>query len=141
MKTIEFREDRPDRGRYLALFETTGWNEAYRADGDELAEAVGKSWYAVAAYEEDDLVGFGRIVSDGVLYAMIYDMIVRPSHQGRGIGTAILDRLVARCRKAGVREIQLFSARGKADFYRRRGFMERQLDGPGMRMAGRRKEA
>jgi GNAT superfamily N-acetyltransferase len=134
MNKIEFREDRPDREEYLGLFETTGWNEAYRADADELAEAIGNSWYFAAAYDGDTLVGFGRIVSDGVLYAMIYDMIVHPSLQGQGIGSAILERLVARCRAAGVREIQLFSAKGKTGFYRKRGFVERPPDGPGMRM-------
>jgi len=80
------------------------------------------------------LVGFGRVVSDGVLYGMIYDMIVEPTHQGRGIGSEILRRLVERCRAAGLRDIQLFSARGKAPFYGKRGFENRPDDAPGMRL-------
>jgi GNAT superfamily N-acetyltransferase len=76
----------------------------------------------------------GRVVSDGVLYGMIYDLIVRPSHRGCGIGTAILDKLIRRCRDAELREIQLFSAKGKAGFYRNRGFMERPQEAPGMQL-------
>jgi GNAT superfamily N-acetyltransferase len=65
---------------------------------------------------------------------MIYDMIVLPSHQGKGIGTELLERLINRCKEAGIREIQLFSAIGKAPFYRKRGFAQRAADAPGMRL-------
>ena len=136
MSSITYREEAPDPGQYLQLFETTGWNKSYQAGLEELAQAIKHSWLVVSAFEDDRLVGMGRVVSDGVLYAMIYDMIVLPGHQGRGIGTQILARLVAKCRSAGIREIQLFSARGKAGFYRMRGFQERPPDGPGMRWVG-----
>ncbi len=134
MKDIEYRESMPDAGPYLALFETTGWNAVYQTDIDDLIRALNNSWYVVTAYQNGELVGSGRVVSDGVLYAMIYDMIVNPSHQGQGIGTAILDKLILKCRTAGLREIQLFSAKGKAQFYRKRGFVERPADAPGMKL-------
>ena len=136
MADIHYMESLPDAAQYLQLFETTGWNNAYRADAAELYRALQHSTYLVAAFDGETLVGVGRVVSDGVLYAMIYDMIVAPSHQGRGIGTEILARLIGKCRSAGIREIQLFSARGKAPFYRKRGFVERPPDGPGMRWVG-----
>lgn len=132
MSQVTYRDEKPAPDAYADLFETTAWNTRYRASKDELAQALAGSWHVACAYEGERLVGIGRIVSDGVLYAMIYDMIVRPSHQGRGIGTAILKRLVARCLQAGLRDIQLFSAQGKAAFYRKRGFVERPVDGPGM---------
>ena len=134
MKKIEYIEDKPGSRAYLQLFETTGWNADYKADQAELRRAIECSWYVLSAYDGEELVGFGRIVSDGVLYAMIYDMIVKPSHQGNGIGTAILEKLVARCREHGLRDVQLFSAKGKAQFYRKRGFVERPVDAPGMRI-------
>jgi GNAT superfamily N-acetyltransferase len=118
----------------MELFETTGWNEVYKADLGELSQALDRSWHVVTAHDGDQLVGVGRVVSDGVLYAMICDMIVRPSHQNRGIGSTILRRLVERCKAAGLRDIQLFSAKGKAPFYRNRGFVERPEDAPGMRL-------
>ena len=136
MANIIYTEVVPDAEQYLQLFETTGWNSAYRADAAELYRSLQHSTYLFAAFDGEILAGVGRVVSDGVLYAMIYDMIVAPSYQGRGIGTEILGRLIEKCRSAGIREIQLFSARGKAPFYRKRGFVERPADGPGMRWAG-----
>ncbi len=94
MSSIAYEERQPDPQDYLELFETTGWNRTYQADRAALSRALDGSWYAVSAYDRDQLVGMGRVVSDGVLYAMIYDLIIRPSHQGRGIGSAILGRLV-----------------------------------------------
>ncbi len=130
-----FRTDLPDPAAYHALFETTGWNEEYRATAEHLARANAASWYAVSAYEGGELVGFGRLVSDGVLHAMVYDMIVRPDRQGRGIGSQILERLVRRCREAGIGDVQLFCAKGKKAFYLGNGFVERPEDAPGMQLA------
>jgi len=117
------------------LFETTGWNKAFRASADELKDALQQSWYAVSAYDGCHLVGFGRVLSDGVLYALVCDLIVVPSHQTRGIGSKILARLVRQCTSTGIRNIQLFSAAGKTAFYGRHGFEERAADAPGMRLA------
>jgi GNAT superfamily N-acetyltransferase len=133
MTTIDFVEQKPDPVDFLDLLETTGWNDVYKATVEDLRMALNHSWYTVTAYDAGQLVGFGRVVSDGVLYGVIYDMIVRPSHKGQGIGTEILNRLTAKCQAAGLRDIQLFSAKGKSAFYGHHGFVERPQDAPGMR--------
>ena len=120
------------RDQFYALFETTGWNAEYRLTADELEQALRSSWYLVCAYDGDRLVGIGRMVSDGVVHAMIYDMIVDPAYQGQGIGTEILARLVEYCRSIRIRDIQLFCARGKRLFYEKNGFSARPDDAPGM---------
>jgi GNAT superfamily N-acetyltransferase len=86
----------------------------------------------LSAYEGDELIGFGRVVSDGVVHAMIYDLIVAPARQGQGLGSTLLDLLVQRCLKEDIRDIQLFCARGKSGFYEKRGFVARPADAPGM---------
>jgi GNAT superfamily N-acetyltransferase len=130
--TIEYSNQTPDRDQFSSLFETTGWNREYQATPEELMLAIGNSRYVIAAYDGEKLVGFGRIVTDGVLHAMIFDMIVHPSYQRRGIGTHILRSLVMKCRAAKIRDIQLFCAVGKRAFYERNGFVARPMDGPGM---------
>ena len=131
---IVYREKLPAVAAYSQLFETTGWNLSYRADPDALCEAISASWYTLSAYDNDDLVGFGRIISDGVLYALICDLIVKPSYQEQGIGSTLLNKLIARCRRQQVRAIWLFSAKGKSAFYKNFGFTERPSDAPGMQM-------
>jgi GNAT superfamily N-acetyltransferase len=122
----------PEPGQFYDLFQTTGWNDEYRLSAGKLALALSYSWYALSAYEGERLVGFGRVISDGVLHALIVEMIVLPEYQGRGIGGHILESMVARCRDAHITDIQLFCARGKAEFYRKHGFVPRPDDAPGM---------
>ena len=129
---IEYRAEIPDQQQFFALFETTGWNLNYKATRQELSHMLANTWYMLAAYDGERLVGFGRVVSDLVLHAMIFDMIVLPAYQGQSIGGEILGRLVDKCLQAGIRDIQLFCARGKRSFYENRGFVARPDDAPGM---------
>jgi GNAT superfamily N-acetyltransferase len=129
---IEYTNNIPSTDQYFALFETTGWNREYLVRSDELARAVANSQYVVTAYDGEKLIGFGRVVTDGVLHAMLYDMIVHPDYQGRGIGTNILGMLVKWCNEMHIRDVQLFCARGKSAFYGKSGFNPRPGDAPGM---------
>jgi ribosomal protein S18 acetylase RimI-like enzyme len=132
--TIILREQLPNKDEYFSLFITTGWNKNYKASPDDLERANQNSWLVVSAYDENKLVGFGRVVTDFVLHAMIYDMIVLPEYQGRGIGTMIIETLVDRCKEQGIRDVQLFCAKGKWAFYERNGFEVRAEDAPGMQL-------
>jgi GNAT superfamily N-acetyltransferase len=131
---VTYSDGKPDSAAYLALFKTTGWNAMYRCTAAELEESLRKSWYVISAYHDTVLIGAGRLVSDGVLYAVVFDMIVTPHWQGRGIGSEILKRLLDRCEAAGIRDVLLFAARGTEGFYRRHGFIPRAQDAPGMIM-------
>lgn len=129
---IEFNSKIPARDQFWELFQSTGWNEKYCLLPEDLLRAISASWYMLCAYDGEQLVGFGRLVSDGVLHAMLYELIVLPKYQGQGIGGKILENLIEKCREAGVRDIQLFCAWGKRAFYEKRGFAARPDDAPGM---------
>ena len=86
----------------------------------------------VSVYENENLVGFGRIICDGIVHALILDLIVDPEFQNKGIGGLILDKLVEKCKQHQIRDIQLFCAIGYSSFYEKRGFKKRPDDAPGM---------
>lgn len=132
---LKFKETHPDSRSYIRLFETTGWNDGYQADELRLGTAISNSWFTLSAYsDENELVGFGRVVSDGVLYAFICDMIVAPAYQNRGIGSKILRKLIQQCQKAGIRVLWLFAAADKSGFYQKHGFADRPQNAPGMQL-------
>ena len=129
---IIYREKNPEKNEYFQLFDTTGWNAKYQMAASTLQQAISNSWYSVSAYSRNRLIGYGRIISDGVQHALLLDIIVLPEFQGRGIGGTILKKLVDRCLQSKICDIQLFSARGKTGFYERNGFVVRPADAPGM---------
>lgn len=85
-----------------------------------LRTAFSNSMFRFFAREDGVLVAAGRAVADGVDCAYICDIAVHPSHQGRGLGREVIERLVAASR--GHRKIILYAVPGKEDFYRRFGF-------------------
>lgn len=130
--SFEYSSELPPIEQFWPLFLTTGWNQRYQLDAEQYTQALAASWYFVCAYDGERLVGVGRILSDGVAHAMIYDMIVAPEYQGQGIGGQILERLVQRCQEARIRDIQLFCAKGMRGFYEKHGFKPRPDEAPGM---------
>lgn len=78
------------------------------------------SMFRCLAYEDGRLVGAGRVLADGADCAYVCDIALLPSHQGRGLGRQIVDRLVAAAH--GHKKIILYAVPGREDFYRRSGF-------------------
>ncbi len=138
---IEYRAEVPTAEEFERLFRSSGWAEAEEVTADRLAATLPHAWYAVCARRGDQIAGAGLVLSDGVLHALIVDVILLPEMRGRGIGMEIMRRLIARCRSAGVLQVQLFSARGKRAFYERLGFVARPDDGPGMELGWSRTRA
>lgn len=129
---IKFTENIPDPEEFFQLFCTTGWNKTYNLSSEELYTALEKSWFTISAYHAEKLVGFARLVADGIVHAMIFDMIVLPEYQNHGIGSKILHKLLEHCVQNRIRDIQLFSADGKLEFYLKHGFTVRPVTAPGM---------
>jgi GNAT superfamily N-acetyltransferase len=134
--TITYSHETPDKQQYVALFKSTGWNEEYQLDDSRLHESIQHSWCLVSAWDGDRLIGFGRAISDGILHALLVDIIILPEYKGKGIGSTVLMKLVERCREARIPDIQLFCAKGQSGFYLRHGFVARPNDAPGMQYAG-----
>ncbi len=132
---LRYSHETPGAAAFKDLYDTTGWGPVERTVGF-YAEALVGSWRVCCAYDGDELVGFGRVISDGHLHAFITEMIVHPSQQQRGIGAAILSELINACRAAGITDIQLFCAEGKEAFYRKGGFVPRLPTRPGMQFMG-----
>ena len=134
---IEYSHQAPDMFALYNLYQTTGWYLEKPISQSEIARAVDNSQFKVSAYSEGPrLVGFGRVLTDGVIHAMIYEMIVEPRYQRRGIGKTILKMLVDYCLELKVRDIQLFCARDRRGFYEKSGFAARPDDAPGMQYTG-----
>lgn len=130
---ISYKQERPAIDSYWPLFLTTGWNDIFRMEPEEIERATRNSTYCVSAYDGANLVGFARAVSDGVMYAAVYDVIVHPDYRSQGIGKALVQDITRQCKDAGVFSVHLFAAEGTEPFYNKLGFQARPPEMPGMR--------
>jgi len=76
----------------------------------------------VTAWQGDQLVGTVGVVSDGVNYAHIDDLMVHPSHRGKGIGSEMMRRALQAIEPLGLRFVQLIPIPGRESFFARLGF-------------------
>lgn len=73
----------------------------------------------VFVFDDQQLVAFGRAISDGFIQAAIYDVAVLPSYQHLGIGKQIVEKIMASL--PGCNFI-LYAAPGKEPFYEKLKF-------------------
>ena len=71
------------------------------------------------AWIDQALIGAGRAITDGVCYAAIFDVVVLPEYQNRGIGKQITTYLISH---SGAENVLLHSVQGKEEYYSKLGF-------------------
>jgi GNAT superfamily N-acetyltransferase len=88
---------------------------------EALRTVFGNSMFRCFVYAGDTLVGAGRALADGRDCSYLADVAVHPDHQGRGLGKAIINRLVDQSR--GHKKIILYANPGTEGFYAKLGFL------------------
>ncbi len=110
----------PTMAEFVSLFRSVNWGVEEIA----MRAALEHSMFGIVARDgrTNEIVGMTRVTGDGKSF-MIWDVIVRPEHQGQRIGTALLEAALAELRGRKVHAgafVGLFT--GKAEFYERLGF-------------------
>jgi GNAT superfamily N-acetyltransferase len=107
----------------VELYKAGGWwLDSYSPDGiSSLIE--GSFAFAVAVESSTGIaVGMGRAISDGVSDAWLQDIVVLKRYRGRGLGNAIIRKLVEHCKSRGLVWIGLVAEPGTKKFYEPLGF-------------------
>jgi ribosomal protein S18 acetylase RimI-like enzyme len=86
-----------------------------------LEMVFGNSMFRSLVYADGRIVGAGRGLADGLDAAYLADIAVRPDHQRRGVGLALVHDLVRQC--TGHRKIVLYATGATQSFFRRAGFV------------------
>jgi predicted GNAT family acetyltransferase len=86
----------------------------------DLQTVFSNSRFKCFVYANEELIGVGRALADGLDCAYIADVAVHPEFQGKGLGTAIIEKLVSLSR--GHKKIILYANPGTEGFYQTIGF-------------------
>jgi nitroimidazol reductase NimA-like FMN-containing flavoprotein (pyridoxamine 5'-phosphate oxidase superfamily)/GNAT superfamily N-acetyltransferase len=118
---VRFRYDASAAARddLLELLAAQYWNEG--VSGERIVAAARASAAWVGAWHGDRLIGTARAISDGAKLAYLMDVAVHPAHQRRGVGGAMVDRLLDHPAVRGARRVELHT-RDAAPLYASRGF-------------------
>ncbi|MCL4374710.1 GNAT family N-acetyltransferase [Patescibacteria group bacterium] len=84
-----------------------------------IEKAFRNSQYVVAAYDNDKLIAFVRVLTDKSLFATIWNLIVSPDYQIKGIGQTLVRRCLDKYPK-----LHFFTIADKSvyKFYEKMGF-------------------
>ncbi len=119
---MEYRENVLNYEEYCALRKSVNWQ---LFSENQMQQALDNSLYIVSAVENEQTVGMGRLIGDGMYY-MIADIVVASTFQKYGIGTNITNMLLKYVEEktpvGGRSSVQLIAEKGKEPFYEKLGF-------------------
>ena len=106
------------------LCDRVGWA---RRPLRKVKKAIQHSFLVVSMWEtkgkKKRLIGFARATSDHAFNATIWDVVVDPRFQNRGLGKALMQYTIQKLRSADISNITLFADPQVVEFYRRLGFI------------------
>ena len=103
------------------LYSSVGWT-SYLRRGELLREAYAGSLLTLAAYDEERLCGIVRGVGDGVSILYVQDLLVLPGYQRRGIGSMLLEQMLAAFPDVNQAVLLTDDTDAAACFYEKAGF-------------------
>lgn len=125
MITFSERKDF-DPAQLLRLYTQAPW--AGGRTQEDIRAMLVQTDLALSAWDGERLVGFGRVLTDYVYRASIWDVIVDEAYQGQDVGTQIMQRIL---HHPLLKRVELFwlCTRDKQAFYEKLGFSSNEQTG------------
>jgi GNAT superfamily N-acetyltransferase len=115
---MEFTDD-PGAVDWVRLSEVFKRAPLGNRAANKLEEVFQNSPIRCFVWDAGELIGAGRAITDGVRYSVIFDVVLLPEYQGRGIGKQIMDFLADRSK---ARAILLYTVPEREGFYAKLGY-------------------
>ena len=123
---IRYIEQTPSADEFNFLTNSVGWGKRENSIVDE---ALNNTLYSLCVYDDDKLIGYGRIIGDKTIFLYIQDVMVIPEYQGKHIGTGVMENLLNKVDEykkinPNIRTY-LGASKNKESFYEKFGFISR----------------
>ena len=105
----------------LHLYQAVGWTN-YTNQPQMLEQALSHSLVIYLALDGDAVVGLVRLVGDGFSSVFVQDLIVLPSYQRQGIGSALMKQALEDFKEAYQVQLVTEQTEKNVRFYRSIGF-------------------
>ena len=114
---------RTDRAQIIRLYKESGWWSPANDRQPEFVDKIAENSYCfVGAFCDGEMIGMGRVLSDGISDAYIQDVTVLRDYRRRGIGGRIIAHLLGKLKADQIEWIGLIGEPGTGNFYKQLGF-------------------
>ena len=90
---------------------------------NDLKKCLANSDVVVSLWVGNEIVGFGRALTDGIYRGVLWDIVIDKNHQGKGFGTLILKNLLSSKKIKNTKKLYLMTT-NKKQFYSQFNFKE-----------------
>ena len=123
---ISIKENIKNAEEFNLLYNAVGWG-AY--DEKITQKALDNTFYSVSVYDDNIIIGYGRIIGDGICFLYIQDIMVKPEYQNNKIGTTIMNKLLEKINEIKKENpdlrVYLGASKNREKFYEKFGFVKR----------------
>jgi len=123
---IYIKENINNVDEFNMLYDLVGWG-AYSKEISQ--KALDNTFYSISVYQDDKIIGFGRLIGDSICFLYVQDIMVRPEHQRNKIGTLIMNTLLTKVNEIRKEnpdlKVYLGASKDKEEFYEQFGFIKR----------------
>lgn len=118
---IEIKEGFPvEPADLCALFEHAPWARGRSVEG--ILAMLSNTDYHFSAWDGKRLIGFARVLTDRIYRATLWDVVVHPDYQKRGVGEELMNRVLSHPVLSRVEKFWL-NTRDKFGYYEKFGFV------------------
>lgn len=118
-----FPNKQPDTQKAIEIYANLGWGTVQEYNFAIWQKAFDNSDF-ITAYDENELVGFIRLISDGFHDTQVLEFVVTPKYQHQGIGKSLIEILKD---KWGHTDIYCNTVDKNVDFFLNNGFKRNRL--------------
>ncbi|QJR80436.1 GNAT family N-acetyltransferase [Alteromonas pelagimontana] len=104
----------------FSLYKETWWAENRTLD--QTANCIKGSQITVGLFDDEDLVGFARAITDFIFKAIIFDVIVSEKHRGKGLGKKLIIAVKEHPKLHSIKHFELYCLPEMESFYEGFGF-------------------
>jgi len=90
---------------------------------NDLKKCLANSDVVISIWVGNEIVGFGRALTDGIYRGVLWDIVIDQNHQGKGFGKLIVNNLLSSKAIKNTRKIYLMTTSQKL-FYSQMDFKE-----------------
>ena len=90
---------------------------------DDLKKCLSNSDVVVSLWVDNEIVGFGRALTDGIYRGVLWDIVIDQNHQGKGFGKLIVKSILSSKKVKNTKKLYLMTTNKKL-FYSQLDFKE-----------------